>query len=138
MNSGISRFPLTLLLACLSLGAQAEGLKLDPWTTGDTWRQAAVTGLLVADWGQTRWIVRHPQDPTHNGVYTWRAEGNPLLGDYPSIGKVNTYFAAAAVGHAAISYILPRGWRDAWQYVWIGAEANQVRRNYYMGIKLAF
>src|SRR5882672_9397495 len=95
----------------------------DDWTTGDTVRQGILTGLLIVDWGQTRYIVKHPQDPTkQDGTYAWRAESNPLLGSYPSMAKVNTYFSVAIIGHAAISYALPRGWRDGWQYVWIGVE----------------
>lgn len=120
---------------CVAPNARAG----DDWTTGDTVRQSVVTALLIVDWGQTRYIVKHPQDPMQpNGTYTWRAEGNGVLGDYPSIGKVNNYFAVAIIGHAAISYVLPRGWRDAWQYVWIGAELNETAHNRRMGIKVEF
>lgn len=118
----------------------------DDWTTGDTVRQAVVTGLLIADWGQTRWNVKHESDcNTPSGLYprnpicdALRYETNPLLGQNPSMGRVNIYFSAAIVGHAAISYALPRGWRDGWQYVWIGIEANQVNRNRSIGIKIDF
>jgi hypothetical protein len=127
------RFVLYILLL-LPSAASAH----DDWTTGDTVRQGVVTALLVVDWGQTRWIVKNPTDPVRDGTYNWRAEANPILGSYPSIGKVNTYFTAAIIGHAAVSYFLPRGWRDGWQYVWIGAEINQIAHNRSMGIKIAF
>jgi len=111
----------------------------DDWTREDTYRQSALTALLVVDWAQTRWIVKHPRDPVQpDGTYQWRAEGNRLLGEHPSIGRVNGYFAASIIGHAAISYVLPRDWREAWQYVWIGIEINTTRRNHAMGIRMEF
>jgi len=54
------------------------------------------------------------------------------------MGRVNKYMAAHTVGHAAVSYLLPPPWRKGWQYVWIGLEANQVRRNASAGIKIDF
>ena len=128
------------LLLVLSGAARAEGLNLDPWTREDTYRQAALTALLVVDWGQTRYLVKHPIDPVQaNGTYNWRAEGyNRFLGEHPSLGRVNSYFLAAIVGHAAISYVLPCSLRHGWQYVWIGIEANTVERNHHIGIKMDF
>jgi len=111
----------------------------DDWTTGDTVRQGALTTLLIVDWTQTRYIAKHPRDPTRqDGTYQWRAEGNNLLGAYPSVGRVNSYFAASIVGHAVISYMLPRPWREGWQYIWIGIEIDATSRNQRMGIKLEF
>jgi len=127
-----------LLLAAFVLPAHAEGLNLDPWTTGDTVRQSVVTALLVADWKQTLYIAQHPQDPVKSdGTYHYRSETNRLLGSHPSTGKINAYFVGVTVAHAAISYVLPRGWREGWQYVWIGVELETVRRNY-IGIKYGF
>ena len=101
----------------------------DDWTSADTVAQGAVTALLIADWGQTRYIALNPQD--------WH-EKNSLLGEHPSSGKVNDYFAAAIVGHAAISYLLPKDLRHGWQYVWIGIEANTVQNNRSLGIRMQF
>jgi hypothetical protein len=124
-----------LLLALLAGPIQAEGLNLRPetwgkdWTREDTYRQVAVSALLVVDWAQTRWIVKHPYQ-----FY----EINHFLGEHPSVGKINNYFAASILGHAAISYILPSDWRKGWQYVWIGVELEYVRRNYHIGVKVDF
>lgn len=124
--------------ALLLLAALAPPCHADDWTREDTYRQAALTALLVVDWGQTRWIAKH-NGMTEPDQYPQNAgETNCVLGRYPSIGKVNNYFAASIVGHAAIAYMLPRGWREGWQYVWIGAEANQVNRNRAIGIKIDF
>lgn len=119
------------------------------WSKEDTYRQTALTVLLVADFGQTRWIAKHAFSD-RPGSYTGfteppstisvesHYETSPLLGRHPSIGKVNNYFMAAIIGHAAISNVLPRGWRNGWQYFWIGAEANQVNHNRRIGIKMDF
>jgi hypothetical protein len=110
------------------------------WTREDSYRQTALTALLIIDWGQTRYIVKHPIDPKRpDGTYNWRKEGyNPILREQPSIGRVNNYHAAVIVGHAAIGMILPPDWRKSWQYVWIGIEADTVYRNHHIGIKVNF
>lgn len=99
-------------------------------------------GLLIADWAQTRWIAKNcgPSEIYTTGQTAQAScvETNSLLGKYPSVGETNNYFAFAILGHAAISYLLPRAWREGWQYVWIGVEANQVNRNRSLGIKLEF
>jgi hypothetical protein len=130
------------------LFAGASVARADDWSTADTVRQGVLTGLLVADWAQTRWLVKYEGTPGHCSAVNLNlpdpcvsrsySEVNGLLGEHPSTGKVNAYFAAAIVGHAAISYMLPRGWREGWQYVWIGVEANTVHHNRSLGIKLAF
>jgi len=106
----------------------ASAAHADDWTRADTYRQSSVTALFVADWAQTKYLI------TRNG----RHEKNIFLGEHPSAGQVNAYFAASAVGHAAISAILPRDWRDGWQYVWIGIEFGATVRNHRMGIKMDF
>lgn len=75
------------------------------FTTAEKWwLAAAVTGLVV-DWRQTRYIAGHPQE---------YSERNPILGEHPSQGTVDAYFAASAVGTAMIAYALPHKWRKAW------------------------
>lgn len=131
---------LTLLLLLPSL------CFADDWTREDSYRQAALTALLIADWGQTRWIVKHPQNQIQScasqvpcsRAYESRSESNHLLGEHPSIGKVNNYFSAFAVGHAAISYLMPPAWRQGWQYIFIGTEFDAVLGNRSMGVKMEF
>ncbi len=120
---------LALLLA--SAPAFADGLKLPAdWSQGDTYRQTAVTALLVMDWAQTRWsVINRPAE---------YAEANPVLGQHPSSGKLNNFTVLYIVGHAAISYALPAKYRAYWQYAWIGIETGQVLKSYHAGIKMDF
>jgi len=145
---------LALLLLALAGPASAQGLALPAstwakdWTTADTMRQAAVTALFVVDWGQSRWIARNGfreftfrnPDTAAKEEITITAEAfhetNPILGRHPSVGRVNNYFAAMIVGHAAISYVLPPAWRQAWQYVYIGYELKTVTHNRSIGVRI--
>lgn len=136
-----------LMLIMASGLARADGLNLDPWTNEDTYRQTAVTTLLIVDGAQTRWMVRNPNQSNCanslngrpcNETKQQRAESNPILGDHPSIGRVNNFIAASILGHAVIAYALPRGWREGWQYVWIVVEAGAVYHNRSVGVKMAF
>lgn len=117
----------------------------DDWTTGDTVRQSIYTALVVIDWKQSSWAQSHPRTETKctplNQCITISheyIEANPILGTHPSQGKLNNLVAASIVGHAAISYMLPRGWREGWQYVWIGIEGEAVNHNRSIGIKMRF
>lgn len=111
----------------------------DDWTREDTYRQTALTVLLVADWAQTSWAIKknenHCSYPEPCRSYE---EGNPLLGTHPSIGKLNILVGTGIIGHAAVARILPRELREGWQYVWIGIETNAVYRNHQVGIKFHF
>lgn len=98
------------------------------WTTADTVRQLTYTGLTVIDCEQTKRFISNPH------MY----ENNPILGKHPSEARINNLCAASIVGNAAVSYILPRRWREAWQYVWIGAEVGAVAHNHSIGVRIPF
>lgn len=97
----------------------------DEWTKADTAREAAYLALHVADWGQTLDIADHPE--------RWH-ETNPVLGSHPSRGEVNGWFAATALLHPVVSYLLPKPYREMWQYGTIGLELYCVGNNYSIGI----
>lgn len=99
------------------------------WTRTDSAFQIASSALIVADWAQTREIAKHPE--------RWR-ETNLILGEHPSRGKVNAYFAACLVGNAAIAYALPAPYRRWWQIATVVVEAGYVAHNYHLGIRVSF
>jgi hypothetical protein len=127
---------LPLLFACV------PPCHADDWSSSDSYRQAALTALLVADWAQTRWAIKHNENLRYCGYNAepcrFYKEQNPLLGEHPTIGKVNNLIGASILGHAAIAYMLPRGWREGWTNVWIGVEASAVYYNRSVGLKMAF
>lgn len=101
----------------------------DPWTESDSWKQVAYTTLLAIDCAQTSYEIGHPGRTR---------EGNPLIGPYPSKGKINNICLATGLGHFGISYVLPAKLRSDWQWSTIVIEAFVVRNNYMVGAKIGF
>jgi hypothetical protein len=110
---------LLLLLFCSTAYA-------DDWSRADTYREATYLTLHTIDWAQTREIARNPN------YY----EQNMYLGKHPSIREVDRYFAAMALAHIGVAYILPSEWRTPFQYVTIGVEVGAVVHNYSIGINI--
>lgn len=115
---------IALLLALLPSLAFA-----DDWTTPDTWRESTYMVLHAADWVQTGKIARDPD--------RWQEE-NKILGEHPSIGRVNTYFAATALAHYAIAAALPAPWRARFQCLSVVIEASSVANNHSIGLRVRF
>jgi hypothetical protein len=119
------------MMICMALVA-STGTQASDWTHDDTGRELVFQGLLLVDWGQTLDISYS----CHNGGKYY--ETNPILGECPDRGKVNTYILGAAVLHAGISYVLPPDWRKPWQYTSIIIEAGAVAHNINIGLQVRF
>lgn len=114
-----------IIITIIILSSAAITANAGDWTTGDTARETTWQVLNVVDWRQTRYIAGNPAD--YN-------ECNPLLGAHPSTGDVDVYFAAIAVTHGVISYLLPPRYRAWWQNGTIGIAAACVGNNINIGI----
>lgn len=91
------------------------------WTPRDYALQATHVALHIADYQQTRVVTSRCQ------------EQNPMIGRCGD-GPVGMWmFPLAVVLNIAVSYVLPAGWRTAWQGVTIGVEAEVVYENYAQG-----
>lgn len=101
----------------------------EPLSKADKYREATFIALVLVDWRQSSMIPKYPDK--------W-AEQNPLLPYHPSQHQINNTAALGAVVHAVITYALPVRFRPAWQYVTIGAEASNVGRNAYIGMRIAY
>ena len=125
--------PALLLAACLllsSMPANAAGLFASKdWTQADTTRQVALTALQVIDWGQTLDIAAKPDD-FH--------ERNPILGNHPSRGQVNTMVALSIAGAWLIARKLPPKKRRIFQILVIGVESANVAQNHRIGLRIDF
>lgn len=104
-----------LFLAFLLVSTQAQAYELDPWSQDDLMREILAEAVIVGDWQQTLNIARNPQK---------YSEVNPILGPHPSSEQVNSLFWTWAVMHPLITWVLPREWRDDWQWVTIGIEGT--------------
>jgi hypothetical protein len=131
-----------LALAVLLLGFPTQALAAGKWTRADTAFQLGVISLQVADWGQTRAIANgYTSDYIDgNGVPRTKTyyETNVLLGQNPSTGRVDAYFAASILGHTAVAYLLPQPYRRIWQSLFFVVEAHFVIRNDSIGLKVDF
>lgn len=105
-----------------------------PYTKQEIALEVAWQGLHVVDWLQTEEIAKNPN------FY----ETNKIMGRSPSRGKVNTHMALFAVGHLAVSYLLPSkftvmGWklypRKYWQWTSVIAKGYYVGKNYRIGVR---
>jgi hypothetical protein len=121
-----------LLAACLGLFATpvpaADWFQTD-WKDADTEWQVAYLLLHAVDWGQTRMIARNPE-----AYY----EINPLLGEHPSVKRVDRYMAMSALAHTAIAYALPPTWRRYFQRVTLSVKAGLVDQNYAIGLTIDY
>ena|SRR5258708_664024 len=118
----IKLIPLILLFYSLASNA-GEWDKIDYSLLG-----IAGTGIIL-DWGQTRYVVKHPQ--------TFH-ELNPGLGNPPSMGSVNKFFLGRLALHGTAAYILP----DPFRKIWLGGEImirfNAVKNNRSIGVGFNF
>lgn len=119
--------PLAALTVALGLGT-AQAQPLADWSNTD--RALLVTGSLLhaIDWGQTRYIVKHPNE---------YRETNPLLGDYPSMGTVNLYMLATGLLIPTTAELLPE-YRTLILGFWVASRAAVVGRNYSIGIRMSW
>lgn len=91
--------------------------------------EAIYQALQAVDASQTHYASRNP-----NTFY----EKNPILGKHPSKDKINAYFGATGLGHAAISYALPDPWDKIFQMLSIGVEGEPVMDNRRVNDKARF
>jgi hypothetical protein len=83
------------LLIFLSIIGYARA---EVWDTTDKVLAAASVTLIALDWGQTRWATKNPcaNTPSGTGCDDPYRENGPIakrvIGEHPSVGKVNAYF----------------------------------------------
>ena len=101
----------------------------EPLTKEQKVMQGTYLGVHVIDWGQTRYIAKHPEE---------HRELNLILGSHPSTEEVDAYFLSTALLHTGITKSLPDKYRKYWQMFTIGVEVGVVERNVRLGVGVAF
>ena len=141
----------TLIMVIFWLpGCAWAGGKID-WTRGwdktDTALQTMTTAAIGWDWMQTYQAQARHQRNDKGQLYQEVGSAKIFIGEHPSGGRINSYFTACVLGHAAVAYLLPKkvdvlGFhipaRNLWQAFWIGVEINQGVENYQAGVRLKF
>ena len=101
----------------------------DPWDRTDKVLGVGAATMLMIDWGQTRYIAKHPERYT---------ETNRILGEHPSVGSVNNYFLAVGIGSYFLANALPSEYRKAMLAGAIAVDIYYTKRNRGLGIKVEF
>ncbi len=114
---------LALCLLLLALPAQARD-----WTNEELGWGAAAAAVRLADWAQTRNIVRNPD--------RFR-EVNPLIGEHPSRGRVDGVFILGSALLFAAAHYFPE-YRKSILQVYVVIGGGVVARNASIGVKMSF
>lgn len=101
----------------------------DDWSKADTQREVAYQMFLGVDWAQTRYVARNPDK---------FIERNPILGDHPSVDKVDAHFVLSGLAHYGISRALDEKWRKRFQYVTVAFQGAVVARSVHIGVGIRF
>ena len=101
---------------------------IDTWSTYDTIMEIPYQTLLIVDYMQTRKGIGKPMF----------MEQDPLIGPHPNMRTLNIAYVVLALGHFAISYLLPEQWRDSWQVATAGVEGMVVISNNQAGFHATF
>lgn len=116
-----------ILVLALALPAAAHAG--DPWDTGDRTLGLIVAGLVVTDWGQTRYVAKHPE---------LFSERNKILGEHPSPGKVDRYFVGMLVaGYFFVDWLTPNN-RKAVLLGFSIVELKVTQHNKSIGVRVEF
>lgn len=114
---------IVLCLALLALPAQAR-----EWTDEELRWGAALAVTRLVDWGQTRYIAKHPD--------RFR-EVNPLIGDNPSLGEVNRHFVVSSLLMFGAAHYLPQH-RGTILKVWVAIGVGANVHNAAIGVRIDF
>lgn len=116
---------LCLFIMTLSLLTPSSSYSFGSWNQETTARELCFLFSLSTDWKQTLEIAKNPDK---------FSEANPILGEHPDESKVHTYFAACALTHAFVAYMLPPEYSKIWQVTWIGIQSSVTDSNRDNGI----
>jgi len=100
----------------------------DRWTKEDSIKEVTFLGLLYLEKCQRNYANEH------GGMYV----PNPFLGPNRKESDVDTFLVTSAILHPIISYLLPRQYRDWWQYGTLIIEGTSIASNMSFGVGFEF
>jgi hypothetical protein len=134
-----------LLILTLILVFMPESSSADKWDKEDETLAAIFTAAALADWGQTRDIVKNRKDKhtTNKDGSTYHEKGyyektNLILGKNPSMDKVNTYMPLATAATLAAAHYLPKKYRKPLLYGASLLELMTIYNNNKIGLRINF
>jgi len=114
----------------------------EPWDKWDTALAGAAVTAIVIDWSQTRYMAKHPcinagggtdcPDPYYeNGPIAKR-----FIGENPSVGKVDRYFAGYAATMLLVADWLSPPLRKGFLAFTTVVQIGYVSHNFRIGVKM--
>jgi len=113
------------------------------WDRTDAALAGAALTATVIDWGQTRYIAKHPcanagGAATCTDPYRETGIARHFIGERPTVGQVDAYFAANLIAVGAIAHALPGPWRKGYLGAVTVIELHYTTHNKRIGIGLEF
>jgi len=96
--------------------------------TGVLW--LVMNAMIVADWGQTRYIATHPAQ--------YHEQFNPIIYGHPHRDKVDAYFIGCLIVNNGIMIALPKKYRPWYAGAITAVEMYFVISNNQIGVKFDF
>lgn len=121
------KYIVAAFLFLFSLTATAQERSME-WSDTDKLLAASALVVHTIDWGQSRTVAKNPEQ-----YY----ERNPLLGDHPSLSRVNNYFIATAILIPVVAHFVPQ-WRTEILGTWLALEIVVTARNRHLGVRMSF
>lgn len=97
------------------------------WTKSEKVKEACWMILHAVDYKQTQYAMGKPNE---------FKELNPLLGEHPSEGRLNTFALVGAILHIASTHYIEN--RSIWLNITLGIKIICVGNNFYVGAKVEF
>jgi hypothetical protein len=119
-----------LLIAILATTSQGNAVEFfEPFTFNDWILLGANEMLLIADWNQTKTIVRNPEH---------HRETNLLLGNHPSMHKLDAYMSILLIANPLVVWACPKEIRPYFQFSVFSVELHCVSYNMACGLSTHF
>ena len=128
-------------LVCLLLLSTARAA--ERWDTTDKVLGATALAFTVADWAQTRYIAQNPCINAGGGTdcadpYREVGLARRFIGEHPTTGQVDRYFAGAIAVSALAAHYLPSTYRKGFLGGITLIELSVVARNRSIGLRMEF
>lgn len=105
------------------------------WWTDDSVTNGLIVSantLMVMDWAQTRYIADHPENFREGGSM------RRFIGENPTSGKTNKYFAGTIIINNAIGMMLPKKYKKTFYGVLNVVYLSTTTNNKSIGVKIKF
>lgn len=123
-----------LLLLTQLLASPAHSA--DKWDKEDKYLASTFTIATILDWGQTRDIVRHQKEYKQGDVL--HREANPILGETPSLKRVDTYMPLYIGTTLLAAHVLPKKYKKYLLYYAAIIELAAITNNHGNGLIVNF